>query len=636
MHKAWFILFPVLTTLSFAAAAAPVPPLDSLGGKTVHVYLPSPTIDNLLIENMNVPMKQDAQYWYSYTFTKAGLYDYQDGFYFSEPQHRYFFSKAGLGGTDAPRFLVDDFGGMKEIWIIVDPAGPANAKPIIMTSAPKIVNILNPWPATGPKLLSGTKTQGMITVSGHCGWFSAMLVDTTMTNGHFAEVGDAGTFGKGGFGGAEDFDFAALFAQYGPTIWLNTEVGTWSGSFPNLEGTCQYMMAMTVRDFSKNHPDFDFGSITGNHVVKGVVEPTIGPEPGRKPVPNPANANLDPAISFSRFDEWWVTDSTRPDPYKNYESCYEIPMSKSSDGGWEYDSYRDSPDHGFWPLEGTGLNRFNETNSTCYVKPPPDTTTWVTAGPQRNGNFCAEAHAAFTYEPGQRFAFRGDDDVWVFIDGKLVIDLGGVHVPESDSVDLDKLGLTANKEYKWDFFYCDRQPCGSSLRIKTSIYFKQSLSLFGIQKTGPTPVSVSLEVWKRIGGNGSCASAAAMPDSVKAANLTYQLLDASGELVKELASGNTYYGGITIAEPVITVDTSKLGADNGLTPGAAYRVVALEPSNPTLKVGVSFRNRSSTTGMKGAPDPAGKSRRGIRYRNVLGRRVQGARFNLSRASLTAR
>ncbi len=621
MLKPWSILLTILVMVFlFAKEASAQNPVDSLGGKTVHVFLPSPDIDTLVIQISGVRMTKDAQYWYSYTFTNAGLYDFPDGFYFTDPYIYHLLSKSGLGTADIPRFTVADFQGKKEIWIVVDPVGPVNASPYILTQAPKTVNILNPWATTAPKLISGTRTRNMTTLPGHCGWFSAMLIDTTMTKGYFSEIKNADTYGKTGLGSIGEFDFTALFAQYGPTLWLNTDANSWSGTFPNVEGTCQYMMAMTVRDFSSAHPDFDFGGHIGFHLVKGVVEPTIGPDPGRKPVLNPANATTDPSISFSHFDEWWVTDSTRPDPYKNYESCYELPMSKSSDGLWEYDSFRDSPDHGFWPVEGPELNRFNETEVSCFVKPPPDTNTWVTGGPQRNGNFCAEAHAAFTYEQGQGFAFRGDDDIWVFIDGKLVIDLGGVHGPASDSVDLDKLGLTANKTYNWDFFYCDRQPCGSSLRIKTSIYFKQLLSLYEIQKTGPTPGSFAMEIWKRV-GNGPCASSGTKTDSVKAANLTYQLLDAAGGLVKELANGKTYYGGIAIAEPVISVDTAKLVADSGLTPGAAYRVVAFEPANPGLKVGLSFRIRSATTGLKRIQNPTLGSRLKTPYRNVLGRRV---------------
>jgi fibro-slime domain-containing protein len=619
MSRPGSILLSVLAAIPLWAnsASAQTTPTDSLGGKTVHIYLPSAAIDTLLIENLNVPMKADASYSYSYTFTKAGLYDYQDGFYFSNPPHNLLFSKAGLGATEAPRFLLSDFHGTNEIWIIVDPAGSVTARPYILTQAPKLVNILNPWSATAPKLISGTRTRNMTTIFGRCGWFSAMILDTTMTKGHFAEIGDAGTYGKSGFGASDDFDFTTLFAQYGPSLWLNTDAKSWTAAFPNVEGTCRYLLSMTVRDFSKDHPDFDFSSFSGSHLLQGMVMPDIGPDPGRKPVLNPANIGIDPEISFSHFDDWWVTDSTRTAPLQNYESCYDLPMGKSSDGLWEYDSNRDSPDHGFWPVEGA-LNRFNETSPTCYVRPPPDTNTWV-AGPARNGNFCAESHADFTYAPGQIISLRGDDDVWAFIDGKLVIDLGGVHLPAYGMVDLDTLGLTGGKTYKWDFFFCDRQPCGSDLLINTSIYFRQQRSLYGIEKSGPTPGSIVLEVWKRVGGNGTCSSPGTKMDSLKASNLTYQLLDGAGMLVKELVNGKTYFGGITIDEPVIAVDTAKMIADSSLAPGSAYRVVAFEAANPTLKVEVAFRSRYGASALRRANNPVAGPRSGVRYRNILGR-----------------
>jgi fibro-slime domain-containing protein len=270
-------------------------------------------------------------------------------------------------------------------------------------------------------------------------------------------------------------------------------------------------------------------------------------------------------------------------------------------------------------VEGAGLNRFNETANSCYVKPPPDSTSWVTGGPKRNGNFCAESHAEFTYTPGQTFSFRGDDDVWVYIDGRLVVDLGGVHTPKSASVDLDMLGLTAGKTYKWDFFYCDRQPCGSALRMKTTIYFRQLRPLFGIQAAGPTPGSVSLEIWKRTGGNGSCVSAGPKGDSTKATNLAYQVVDAAGKVIKDLANPGTFYnGGITIAEPVITVDTAKI-VPGELIGGATYRLVAFEPGNPNARVEAPFRVRSSTSIPHRLRNPAAVP--GPRYRNALGRRV---------------
>jgi fibro-slime domain-containing protein len=624
MPKPRFPFLAVLLLILGAGAgdAQPQQPTDSLGGKTIHVFLPTRAIDILLIQNFNQRMTRDSRYWYSYTITHAGLYDYQDGFYFTDPSHRLFFSKSGFGATEAPRFMLADFQGKQEMWIIVDPTGPATAAPAILTQAPRIVNILNPWPMTAPKLIAGSKSRNMTTVSGHCGWFSAMLLDTVMTGGHFSEVGNTDIYGKGGLGNANDFDFAPLFAQYGSTLWLNTQTNTWSGAFPNVEGTCQYMLAMTVRDFGAVHPDFDFGSLTGEHPVKGAVQPVLGPGPGRKPVLNAANAGKDPAISFGRFDDWWNTDSTRTSPLQNYESCYDLPMGKSDDGSWEYESFYDSPDHGFWPVEGAGLNRFGDSQASCYAYPPPDSTRWVTGGPKRNGNFCAESHADFVYVPGQRFAFRGDDDVWIFINGKLVVDLGGVHVPKSDSIDLDKLGLTPGQAYKWDFFYCDRQPCGSALRIKTSIYFRQQRSLFGISVPGPTPGSIAVEIRKRVGGTGSCSPAGDTALEVPAANLVYQLIDAAGQVIKDLSNPGTFYnGGITIAEPVITIDTAKLVPGSDLAPGAAYRVVAFEPANQRVRVEVAFRISSPT----GIPQRRGKaatlSGRRAPYRNALGRRV---------------
>jgi len=96
------------------------------------------------------------------------------------------------------------------------------------------------------------------------------------------------------------------------------------------------------------------------------------------------------------------------------------------------------------------------------------------------GLLCFESvPATFTYEPGQEFFFSGDDDIWVFINNKLVIDLGGTHAPAPGYVNLDTLGLTQGSEYPINVFFCDRRGPASNVHISTNIFFAQPSSPIG-------------------------------------------------------------------------------------------------------------------------------------------------------------
>jgi fibro-slime domain-containing protein len=83
-------------------------------------------------------------------------------------------------------------------------------------------------------------------------------------------------------------------------------------------------------------------------------------------------------------------------------------------------------------------------------------------GQPHNYHFTCEIHSRFTCQGFETFHFAGDDDLWVFINDSLVIDLGGVHAALSDSVELTTLG--ADK----------RHTTASNFLIETSIVLKKA------------------------------------------------------------------------------------------------------------------------------------------------------------------
>ena len=132
----------------------------------------------------------------------------------------------------------------------------------------------------------------------------------------------------------------------------------------------------------------------------------------------------------------------------------------------------------------------------------------------RNQQFCFESHATFTYNESQEFTFRGDDDIWVFINRKIAVDNGGAHLAAPGHVVLKNLNtkygagfLEPGKDYPIDIFFCDRRTTMSNVIIKTNMYIKQSTGL-DLETEQTATGGLQLDICVEKSGGGDCASVA--------------------------------------------------------------------------------------------------------------------------------
>ena len=197
------------------------------------------------------------------------------------------------------------------------------------------------------------------------------------------------------------------------------------------------------RRFTPEHADFL--CCPGENVEKGIVEPML--DANHRPVYNEST----PACSLSEcgvlsphtthgaasFNDWFtspVVINTTLDLYLKDKDAliYEASFPR------------------FFPLDEDFAPTFPTVNNHTYL-------------------FTTEIHSEFIYLPGQFFSFYGDDDVWVkclllfsifkntcfflkkkvFVNDKLVLDLGGTHRSLGGSVSLDDV---AKEQSDFDFF----------------------------------------------------------------------------------------------------------------------------------------------------------------------------------------
>jgi len=193
----------------------------------------------------------------------------------------------------------------------------------------------------------------------------------------------------------------------------------------------------TVRDFQFSHPDFEENKPLTD---PGIVLPELGADD--KPV-FAGTAGNPTTSSQAAFDQWF-----RDVPGVNQSKPLEITLDRVSDSPPIY--------------RYSNLNFF-----------PIDDQLLGNEGAAHNYAFTYEIATQFEYRGNETFKFSGDDDVFIYINRQLVLDLGGVHGPLSSTVSLDAIagsvGLEVGKVYPLHLFFAERQTTNSQFEFETSI-----------------------------------------------------------------------------------------------------------------------------------------------------------------------
>ncbi len=195
-------------------------------------------------------------------------------------------------------------------------------------------------------------------------------------------------------------------------------------------------IAGKVRDFLVTHPDFE----KAIGFDPGIVATQLGAD--GKPI-YAGNPTTPTTTGKTNFDSWY-----HDTPGINLTADFTMPLTPTPSDPSRYTFHAPN----FFPIDGQLFG--NEGNAHNY-------------------HFTLEVQIPFRYVGGETLTFSGDDDLWIFINDRLAIDLGGVHATETRSISLDdmadSLGITPGGVFSFALFFAERHTTKSNFSLETTI-----------------------------------------------------------------------------------------------------------------------------------------------------------------------
>ncbi len=234
------------------------------------------------------------------------------------------------------------------------------------------------------------------------------------------------------------------------------------------EGPLSITLTGVIRDFQVTHPDMEAYPGGGTKDMVNVHLDADGkPTINLDTISAKGGFGAGPQVSSEESFHQWYRDV----PGVNTSIPYSIVLERV---GGIYRFAKEKPEY-FFPIDDQGYG--------LTYGAPGKPLKWAPDG-THNFHWTYELDTEFTYtDPDERdtplvFQFTGDDDVWVFINGKLAVDLGGVHSQQQASVNLDdkaeELGLEPGGIYPLKLFFAERHTSESNFRIETTMVLRNA------------------------------------------------------------------------------------------------------------------------------------------------------------------
>lgn len=529
---------------------------------------------------------------------------------------------------DYPNDINDDDLALKpvlEVWIVINEDGTIstyNSKPDIQIVVPgkKTIRFLAPWTNTSAIMFMGSNEYYMTPVgSPYCGWFETkILLDPKDVFVSFKQTIGENYIGKDGLEknpiSVENEIKLDSVLQLSDTIWITSIMYSSPDlytTFPDELGECPIKnLPVMVFDWlhgsgsdeenaasqSGTSQDFGTGGCIGPDnsykALTGMVEVNLGPNGVPVPAANfPSNCKI-----TNHLANWFLPEVITTVGGVEYTNatCRDLKLSMDDEGFWLGQEDIDSPEKGMFLLDD-----FQYLDEAKTVKNPY--FDWISGGKEigtHNYGFTMKIQAQFEYVPGQEFEFFGDDDVWVFINNKLVVDIGGQHHRVTGKVKLDTIGkgggeaLVPGQTYPFHIFYAERHKDESNFKMRTSIDLKTDASMF-FMDLSPDTTTIVKEVWQKVRERKLACDFSSSPETE-----TTELGPSNFVLMgKGVAKGGVpltvqdslYYNGISITGDFtkITIDQKAIAKAQSLPPGTYYVRVSLK-SNPKEYKDITF------------------------------------------------